>query len=263
MPEGDAVWRTAKALREALQDRPLAGVDLRWPGVAGEGLRGRVTLDVVPRGKHLLHRIEGGVTIHSHLRMDGSWRTMPLRAVTPRVAADRDIRAIVASPERAAIGTLLGMLDVLPTAEEHRLVGHLGPDVLGPDWDEDRAVDNLLRQPDREIGAALLDQRNLAGLGTIWVSEPLFMVRLDPWSRVGDVGRAGLLRVVRQAHDMIRAGIVGDWRDYDPLVLGRVGKPCRRCRKPLVRGTIATPPQDRVMTWCPNCQRKPAITPTD
>lgn len=254
MPEGDVVWRTAKALHHALAGRPLVGVDLRWPGVAGEGLRGRHTVDVVPRGKHLLHRVEGGTTIHSHLRMDGSWRVVPLQRITPRYARHPDIRAIVASPDQAAVGWSLGRLDVIPTDRESDLVGHLGPDLLGPDWDEDLAVANLAAEPDRAIGAALLDQRNLAGLGTIYTGEPLWVQRVNPITPVGEVPDDVLRAVLRTALESMTAAIRSRTGLIEHPIHGRSGYPCPRCGSIMTKATVGEAPQDRTLTYCPACQ---------
>lgn len=70
------VFRTARRLQQALAGRPLTRVELRWGDLDGAPLLGRQTLEVVPRGKHLLHRVAGGWTLHTHLRMEGSWRVV-------------------------------------------------------------------------------------------------------------------------------------------------------------------------------------------
>ncbi|MBA2695104.1 MAG: Fpg/Nei family DNA glycosylase, partial [Actinobacteria bacterium] len=134
MPEGDAVWRTARRLHAALAGQVIAHSALRVPRLATTDLSGRHTIEVVPRGKHLLHRIEGDLTLHSHLRMEGSWRVHRGNRLPP--AADRHtVRAVVATGERIAIGDSLGMLDLVRTSQEDRVVGHLGPDLLDPAFD--------------------------------------------------------------------------------------------------------------------------------
>ncbi|NHN56111.1 DNA glycosylase [Calidifontibacter sp. DB0510] len=259
MPEGDAVWRAARRLHGALAGAELVGVDLRWPHLPEVELRGRTTLEVVPRGKHILHRVEGGVTIHSHLRMDGSWRTRPTASVTPRVAAAHDIRAIVATQRTAAIGRLLGMLDVVPTAEEHRLVGHVGPDLLGADWDAALAGDHLRAAPDRLLGDALLDQRNLAGLGTMWTAEACFAAGLGPWIPVGAIDDAALAELLGHAHRLLSEAI----RHTAPPPLAVYRRHlCERCEGRIAAGRIGTPPQERSLYYCPRCQPGPSPTST-
>src|SRR5436190_1939861 len=77
-----------------------------------------------------------------------------------------------------AVGYHLHELALVPTADEETLVGHLGPDLLGPPdapggWDAEEAVRRLRREPDRPIAEALLDQRNLAGIGNLYKAEVL------------------------------------------------------------------------------------------
>ncbi|MBD2758512.1 Fpg/Nei family DNA glycosylase [Yimella sp. cx-573] len=255
MPEGDAVWRAAGRLDRALRGKELVGVDLRWGRMPEVELRGRTTLEVVPRGKHILHRIEGGWTLHSHLRMDGTWRVVPTDAVTPRVARETTIRAIVASEASAGIGRKLGMLDLLRTELEHTLVGHLGPDLLGADWNAAEAMRRLCETPDREIGAALLDQRNLAGLGTMWTAEALWEQHLNPWQLVGDVTGDHLAALMTSAHRLLAAAITAD----EPViqVFGRRGWPCGRCGTRIRTAPIGKAPQQRDLSFCPGCQRAP------
>src|SRR5690606_33873720 len=114
-------------------------------------------------------------TLHSHLRMDGSWRVFaPGQRWNGGPA--HQIRANLANADRAAVGYRLPVLELLGTADEDRAVSHLGPDLLGPDWDPDLALANLLQDPDRPIGEALLDQRNLAGIGNVYKSELCFLL---------------------------------------------------------------------------------------
>lgn len=252
MPEGDAVFRTARALHAGLAGREITLCDLRWPSLATADLTGRTTLEVVPRGKHILHRVDGGLTLHSHLRMEGVWRVLPASEVGPARLRDRWIRAVIGCAETTALGVRLGMLDLVRTADEHRLVGHLGPDLLGADWDPDRAVANLLREPGRPIGAALLDQRNLAGVGTIWDAETLFAERVHPWTPAGELGPDKLRAIAVRAQALVEGAkerAPGNLR-----VHGRSGRPCVRCGRPLRISRIGEPPEDRVMFYCSTCQ---------
>ena len=131
MPEGDTVFRTARRLHEALAGDEVTRFDIRVPGSATADLTGLPVREVVARGKHLLMRI-GEQTLHSHLRMEGEWR------VYPRTPAGRRwdhpvhrARAIVGTARAEAVGFDLAMVEVLPTSDEDRVVGHLGPDPLG------------------------------------------------------------------------------------------------------------------------------------
>ena len=165
MPEGDTVHRTADRLDAALRDAVVERAELRWPSVPDVDLSGSRTLEVVARGKHLLHRFDDGRTLHSHLRMEGQWR---VEATGSAAAASRlrnpGLRAAVVTDEWAALGLRLGMLDLVPTTREGDLVGHLGPDVLGSDWDPARVAARLTAS-EVFVGDLLLDQRVLAGVG--------------------------------------------------------------------------------------------------
>src|SRR3954462_15823136 len=152
MPEGDAVYRTAARLRGALDGRVLTRSDFRVPRHATADLSGRTVLESLSRGKHLLTRVEGGLTVHTHLRMDGSWRVLPAGR---RTAPGDQIRLVLANEQWQAVGVRLGVVDLLKTADEHRVVGHLGPDLLGGDWDPAEAVRRLREAPERTIGEAL------------------------------------------------------------------------------------------------------------
>ena len=134
MPEGDSVFRTAAQLHEALAGDELVVADLRVPALADTDLTGRRVLDTVARGKHLLTRLEGGLTLHTHLRMDGRWA---LYRPGERWSGGPawQIRAVLGTAGTTAVGYRLPVVELLATAEESTVVGHLGPDLLGPDWD--------------------------------------------------------------------------------------------------------------------------------
>lgn len=263
------VWKAAQRLDAALRGEPLAGAELRWPNIGDRPLHGMVTTGVHSRGKHLLHRLDSGLTIHSHLRMEGSWRVRPTSSVTPRFARAGDIRALLATDIWAAVGWRLGMLDLIPTSGEHRLVGHLGPDILGPDWDPEQAVSRLAGAPQVPIGAALLDQRNLAGIGTFFAAEALFAQRMPPWQPVGELDHAQLRELVDVAHRQLQHSAHHPNRSLtqrtglqdDNYVHGRSGLPCERCGAQIRVAMIGQPPQDRTMFYCPTCQG--GLGPTD
>ncbi|RNM16400.1 DNA-formamidopyrimidine glycosylase family protein [Nocardioides pocheonensis] len=256
MPEGDNVWQTARRLG-ALSGEELTRTDFRVPSVATVDLSGRRVLETVSRGKHLLTRVEGGTTIHTHLKMEGRWDVQPAGARWRRPG--HEARVVLRTPTHEAIGYSV-LLDVVPTAEEDRLVGHLGPDLLGPDWDEDEAVRRIEQSPDLSIGEALLDQRNLAGLGNVYKSEALFLCGLDPHLRVGDV--PDVRKVVVLGHRLINANrdrparvTTGNpRRGQQYWVYGRAGQPCRRCGTRIESGEQGDAGVERITYWCPSCQ---------
>ncbi len=269
MPEGDTVWRTAHRLHLALAGHVVTVCDLRWPSLATVDLRGATTTEVVARGKHVLQRLDSGVTLHSHLRMDGQWRVAATDQVSAAELRNDRIRAVVGTSQWTCIGARLGMLDLVPTAGEDALVGHLGPDILGPDWDLPTALTNLRRDPQRAIGAALLDQRLLAGIGTLYDSESLFIERIHPWTPVAELDDHALERLVERAHRLLEVNsrravqsTTGSLRPGETAyVHARSGRPCRRCGQGVRVAMIGQAPQDRTMFYCPTCQG--GLGPTD
>ena len=259
MPEGDTVWRTAHRLDEVFAGHLLTLADLRWPGLSTYQLAGTPTREVVPRGTHILHRLESGWTIHSHLRMDGSWRIERRSGRAP--SASPRLRAVLGTDAYLALGWSLGMLDVVRTTEEHTLVGHLGPDILGSDWDADGAVANL-RAPSVPLADALLDQTNLAGIGTMWAAESLFLERINPLTPVADLTddrlRALVVRAQRlvdaNRHFPIPSGTGVRRHGHEHYAHGRRRKPCRRCGTPIVLEWAGPPAQERTFYFCPRCQ---------
>jgi endonuclease VIII len=267
MPEGDVVQRTARRLDQALRDRPLTRCDLRWPSLALSDLTGQTVLEVASRGKHLLLRTDAGLTLHSHLRMEGSWRVQPASSGLPGGSRGEQLRAVLGNQRWTAVGYRLGMLDLIGTADEHTMVGHLGPDLLGPDWDSERALANLAADPGRPIGEALLDQRVMAGIGTFYLAETCFLRGISPWTPIRAV--EDLPALVQLARRMMLANVVravqsttGDLREgQQQWVHARSGRPCRRCGRTIRVAPIGVPPQTRTAFWCSGCQ--PGPTPTD
>jgi endonuclease-8 len=259
MPEGDTVWLTAHRLNQALSGGTVTTFDLRVPALATTDLRGATVLEVIARGKHILTRFDNDLTLHSHLRMDGSWY-LTRAGSRPRRHPEHMIRAQVGNAEWLATGYRVHDLRIVTRAGEDDVVGHLGPDLLGPDWDAQAATARLATEPDRAIGEALLDQRNLAGVGNMYKCEVLFVERIHPWAPVGTV--ADLHRLVTTAQRLLRAnrdhpeqsttGLTGRGREH--WVYGRAGEACLRCGGAVQRAEQGEPPQARSTYWCPRCQ---------
>ena len=262
MPEGDTVYLAAKRLHDALADRVVTTSDFRVPKLATVDLTGQRVLEVISRGKHFLTRLDAELTLHTHLRMEGSWRLF--RTGTPWSGGPQhEVRVVLGNDEWQAVGYRMPVVELLRTRDENTVVGHLGPDLLGPDWDADEALRRLHERPDREIGPALLDQRNLAGIGNLYKSETLFLSGINPWTHVEDI--ADLAAVVRRAHrlmvankDHVHQSTTGStFRGQENWVFERAGKPCRRCGSRIRRATQAEPgleTQERITYWCAYCQ---------
>ena len=275
MPEGDSVWRAAHQLHEALAGQTLLASDFRVPRFATLNLAGWTVDEVVPRGKHLLMRVvspeDKRLTIHSHLKMEGAWQVYPPggRWRKPGFTA----RCVLRTAAADAVGFSLGIVEVVATANEDSIVGFLGPDLLGPDWDLDEAERRLRSRPEVPIGVALLDQRNLAGIGNIYRCEACFLSGVHPATPVGEV--ADVRTMMTDAKQLLEvnlgpgrrvtilnsrgmpvgrmAGRPGYW------VYGRERQPCLKCRTPIRRGLLGKPngEEERDIYSCPKCQPAP------
>jgi endonuclease-8 len=257
VPEGDTVYLTAKNLDAALAGHELTRCDIRVPAFATVDLTGDVVDGVTSRGKHLLMRV-GAATIHSHLKMEGSWHLYRPGSSWRRPAFQA--RAVLETADWTAVGFSLGLLEVLPTAEVDAALSWLGPDLLGPDWDAAEAVRRLAAAPERPIAVALADQGNLAGLGNEYVNELCFLRGLAPTRPVAEV--PDLPGLVALAHRLITANrervrsTTGDLRPgRRSWVFSRDGQPCRRCGTVIRRGLLGRNElEQRITYWCPRCQ---------
>ncbi|HEY9389871.1 MAG TPA: DNA-formamidopyrimidine glycosylase family protein [Mycobacteriales bacterium] len=268
MPEGDTVWLACARLHRALAGRALTRFELRVPRYATADLTGRAVDSVVARGKHILVRVEGGTTLHCHLRMDGRWR-LERPGTRWRGGPGHQVRAVLANADMVAVGYRLHDVRLVPTTAEHLLVGHLGPDVLGPDWAPDEAVRRLASDPARPVGEALLDQRALAGVGTLYRAESLFLRGVSPWTPAGRV--TDLPALVDIVHRLMRANRDHDWQATTGMlrpgsttwVFERAGRPCRRCGDGVRVADQGRAPYGRPSYWCPTCQPGPGPERTD
>ncbi len=275
MPEGDTIARLVRRLGPATAGRTVTRSQVRTGRQSGTSLVGQVLLGWDSRGKHILTRFSGGLTLHTHLKMDGRWTLLPAGTALPR-RFDPDVRVVIGlsgpgRPGQAAVdgptlyGIALPVVELVPTREEASVVGHLGPDLLGPAWDEAEAVRRLAGEPDRPVVEALLDQRNLAGIGNVWAVETCFLRGLHPWRPVGTVDLVATVRLVRRmlAHSTDTTGshvTTGNTRRGEThWVYGRADHPCRRCGTPVAyRPARLGVPTSRDTWWCPTCQ--PATT---
>lgn len=260
MPEGDTVYRAANVLRAALEGKVLTGCDIRVPRYATVDLTGHTVEAVLSRGKHLLIRV-GGYSIHSHLKMEGTWQVYPRGGKWRKPAFQA--RAILTTEDSQAVGFELGVLEIV--ADEDDAVGYLGPDLLGPDWDAAKAVENVNADLDRPIGLALLDQRNLAGLGNVYRNEICFLRGIDPRTPVKDAGNIAKVvdlsyRTIVANKDRSQRVTTGDRRAGRHFwVYGRENKPCRRCGTTVEFGLLGDNPlEERQIYYCPYCQPGPS-----
>jgi endonuclease-8 len=258
VPEGDTVHRTARRLHRALAGQLLTGTDFRVPRLATTDLTGSLVVETIARGKHLLTRFEGAeaLSLHTHLKMEGSWRVYARGERWKRPA--HQARVVLETASHQAVGFSLGIVELIPTSQEPDVVGHLGPDLLGPDWDENEALRRLRADPDRPVVEALVDQTRLAGIGNMYAAELCFVSGLHPQTPMSDV--PDLPRLVRVARQMLEQNVTratqattGNLRE--PFWVYRRDKaPCRRCGTPIEVAMRGEPGRERASYWCPRCQ---------
>ncbi|WP_214366760.1 DNA-formamidopyrimidine glycosylase family protein [Pseudonocardia sp. H11422] len=268
MPEGDTVHLAGKRLHAALSGHRLLRGELRHPRLVEHDLAGLTVLGVASVGKHLFTRFDDGRSLHSHFRMDGSWHLYRPGMRWRRPA--HEARAVLETEDRVAVGFALHDMELLPTTAEDRLVGHLGPDLLDPGWNDGHATEVLRRleaRRDAEIGLALLEQRVMAGIGNLYKAEVCFLLGLSPWTLVRDVpdlpGTIALSRklLLRNA-DRPEQSTTGSLHPGEAhWVFERAGQRCRRCGTRIRTAEQGDGVYARVAYWCPRCQPGPAPPP--
>ena len=256
MPEGDTIHSAARRVGAALVGQPIVSIETpqerhaldRWP----ERLDGRAVRSVDARGKHLFIRFDGDLTLHSHLRMTGSWGVYRRGERWRRSA--RRAWLVIRTEQHEVVefdGPVLELMTDSRTRFDRRLAT-LGPDLLADDFDEGRFL-ALIRADaaDRAVGDALLDQRNVAGIGNMWKAEGCFIAGVDPWRPLARVSDDELLAVVRAVRPLMRASAGGS-RPPQRWVYGRAGLPCRRCNTRI--HSRGQGDDNRTAYWCPTCQ---------
>jgi endonuclease-8 len=267
VPEGDTIWRAARALHAALAGKKVLAFASALPAVTAAAQKlnvlGRTIEAVEARGKHLLFRFSGGPVLHTHQGMRGLWR------LQRRTAAARwppSARAVIETADVVAVCSLAPVVELLSPAQAavHPVLSRLGPDLLGPGFDAEAARRRLRARRDLEIGEALLDQTALAGIGNVYKSEVLFLCGVSPFARVRDLDDATLDRLVARAGELMRRNVVPSGPRRVPglapgrvWVYGRSGQPCLRCGTAIRRAVQGGQP--RSTYFCPRCQGvKPA-----
>jgi endonuclease VIII len=254
VPEGDTIHYAANRIRPVLAGHVPDALETPHPRFArsrwDERLAGRAVTSVDAYGKHLFLRFEGGLTIHSHLRMTGSWRVLDGRYPRPRtawLAIRRDATEVVQLK-----GPVLELMTESRTRFDQRLA-NLGPDILAPEFDAERFLRRLRDDdPTRPIGDALLDQRTIAGIGNLWKVEGCFEARIDPWRPAGRVSDAEALAIVDGIRPRMQQSALDGKQVRHKRIYGTAGRPCPRCGTPIrSRGQWE---DNRNTYWCPSCQ---------
>jgi endonuclease-8 len=257
VPEGDTIHAAARRVGAALVGKEIVSLETpqprhamdRWP----ERLAGRPVRSVDAHGKHLFMRFEGDLTLHSHLRMGGMWGVYEKGRRWSR--SPRRAWLVIRTPEHEVVefdGPVLELMTESRTRFDLRLAA-LGPDILAEALDEERFLTRLREDdPTRGIGDALLDQRNIAGIGNVWKSEGCFDAAVDPWRPLADVSDGEVLATVRATRSLMQDSVSRGGHMRGLQVYDRAGRPCPRCKTRLqARGQGD---DNRTTYWCPACQ---------
>jgi endonuclease VIII len=257
MPEGDTIRSAANRIAAALVGRDIEAIETPHPRHGKDAwpqkLAGRKVRAVDAHGKHLLVRFEGGLTLHSHLRMTGAWGVYERGGRWNR--GEHRAWLVLRTADHEVVqfdGPVLELMTDGRSRFDQRLA-RLGPDLLAPEFDE-AAFIKRLRTDDqtRTLGDALLDQRNVAGMGNIWKAEGCFAAGIDPWRRLRDVSDDEARAIVRAVRPLMTAS-VDDGFPKGLQIYKRQGTPCLRCATTIrARGQGD---DNRTTYWCPGCQR--------
>lgn len=260
MPEGDTVRRTAWRIDAALAGRVLTRTDFRVPDLATVDLTGHTLTRTDTHGKHLLTVLTSPqgreTTLHTHLKMEGSWRTY--RVGSPWTRPEFTARVVLESDDRQAVGFALGVVALLTPAGRADLLAPLGPDLLHDDFDPSEALRRLHADADAPFVQAIQDQHSLAGLGNMYATELAFLTGVHPRTPLGQV--AGLDRVVERARQLLQQNVTRSVQSTTGVLRpGRTTwvyrqKACRRCRARVNISKIGRQGMERTTYWCPHCQ---------
>ncbi len=261
MPEGDSVYQLAKRLN-FMEGREVTRCSIRWPSFATVDFTGLTCNKVWPYGKHLFMQF-GNDILQTHLKMEGTWAIH--RAGTRWRKPGHSARVVLELNDEhprniEVVGHWLGLVDIYPARDYQQRVSYLGPDILAPEWDIDESVRRIEAQPDMEIGRALLDQKNVAGIGNEYRAEICFIAGIHPARKVRVVDVRKILDISRRLmwankDSPVRVTTGVKRAGETAYVFGRNNKPCRRCTTLITKGFLGGDGDlERVIWWCPHCQ---------
>lgn len=276
MPEGDTIFRTARALRLALSGHAVLRFESVFPALTridhDSPIAGRTLDAVASRGKHVLMTFSGDLILRTHMRMQGAWHIYRPgeRWTLPR----HRMRILLATEAIVAVGFNIPVAEFLTGVElaRHPVLLALGPDLADPHFDRDEARRRITAAGRRPIDEVLLDQDVLSGIGNVLKSEILFVARIHPFVPASSLDAADIERLLDVSLRLMRMNVgdlvasppvYGRWTtgSLDPRarlhVYGRGGKPCRKCGTPI--GVRKTGEDARLTYWCPTCQDGPAV----
>jgi endonuclease VIII len=278
VPEGDTIFRTARALTRALATRPVTAFRSTYPLLTrfddDTPLAGQMVESVESRGKWLLIHFSGGGTLATHMLMSGSWHIYRHGERWQQPLAN--MRIVLENSEYIAVGFRVPVAKMLKPNELARALRIPPPsiDVLSEQFEAAEAARRLRAHGNEEIGDVLLHQEVIAGVGNVFKSEICFVTATNPFCLVAALDSERVANLIAAARTLVKANVLEDSDDAivtyggrkrrtthesDPgaslWVYGRHGDPCRRCGE-RIRKRIQGP-DARVTFWCQRCQPMP------
>ena len=278
MPEGDTIFRTARALTRALTGKPITRFESAYAQLTQANDQkpfiGQTITQIEARGKWLLIHFSGGSILATHMLMSGSWHIY--RPGDPWQEKASNVRIVIETADYLAVGFRIPVARMY-TAESllrDKKIPRTDRDVLSSSFDAANAVKRLMARTRDELGDALLRQDVLAGVGNVFKSEICFLLRLSPFRKVETLSEKQVKEIVARAQKLMAANVLEDSTDLivtysgknrrtthnatpgDNLwVYGRKNEPCRKCGTPIKRALQG--PNARSTYWCPTCQPLP------
>jgi endonuclease-8 len=278
MPEGDTIFRAARAMNRALAGKKVTRFESVLPKLTrideDSPLAGRTIESVSSRGKWNLVRLSGDLILLTHMLMNGSWHLY--RPGEKWQKRRSDMRIVIET------GDFIAVAFNVPIAEFHTEeslrrkpeLRQLGEDLLSDDFDKEEALRRLAAKTDDEVGVALLNQQVMAGIGNIFKSEICFACKVNPFVLIGFLNDDQLRCLVETGRRFLKANVTDTSGSgivtYSGLsratggraerlwVYGRHGLPCRKCGTKIESKKQAL--DARVTFWCPKCQPMEDVT---
>lgn len=277
MPEGDTIYRAARALQHAIGGKTVRSFETGLAKLARVNddtpIAGRTVEKVVSRGKWLLIHFSGDLILVTHMLMSGSWHLYRL-GERWRMGRSR-MRVVLRTDDWEAVAFNVPVAEFFTarSLERSSQVPKLGPDILSDEFTLEGGVQRLAsyahENPSAEIAVVLLNQRVIAGLGNVYKSEVAFAAGVNPFRAMHTITQAEMEKMVEVSHRYMRANVTdgsaqivaytGNRRTTHAMnredrlwVYGRQGQECRRCGAAIMMRKQGI--QARSTYWCPQCQ---------
>ena len=276
MPEGDTIFRSARALHQAFAGRTITHFETAYAPLASVNdqtpVSGRTIERVESRGKWLLIHFSGDLILTTHMLMSGSWHIYRVGERWKRGRSHMRVMLSTADLVAVAFDVPIARFHSARTLERFAGVSGLGPDVLGKSFAADEAAVRLLEHGEEEVGNVLLNQRVMAGIGNVFKSEICFACGVHPLRKIASLRAQEIDCLLSTARRFLAANVADGAGDGIVTYTGgrrttgagnpaarlwvyrRAGEACRRCGTSILMQRQG--PGARSTYWCPECQKE-------